>query len=333
MGSSDATLSLTVYIITFILGFPTNLLAFFTFLRKVRRKPMPIDILLLNLTVSDLLFLIFLPFKMQEVVSHMAWNLPEFLCPLSGFVFYMTIYSSIFFLTAISVERYLGVAYPIQHVLRRRPVYAVAASIFFWTFSALNLSIVCIIPFIHSSNSSIFISSFSLNRWAGDTKVQNNACYENFTQAQLDVLLPVRLELCLFLFLVPFLISCFCYISFIRILSKLHNIDRRRRLRAIALALVTLLVFTLCFVPYNVSHVVGFITWKNPSWRDRTLLLSTFNACLDPFIFYLSSSTLRGAVRDVMKRLVVRLHRSVSCHVLSGGASDKEHKQETEDTV
>ncbi|XP_076004545.1 free fatty acid receptor 2 [Genypterus blacodes] len=279
-------LCLSVYVITFVLGFPANVLAFYTFCRKVRQKATPIDILLLNLTISDLLFLLFLPFKMQEVLNNMMWDMPYVLCPLSSFIFYMTIYNSTFFLTAVSVERYLGVAFPIQHTLKRRPVYAVAASIFFWIFSFIHLSIVFIMPFISSES-----AEHSQNSTSG---LNASVCYENFTQVQLKVLLPVRLELCLVLFCIPFLICSFCYINFIRILSKLQHIGRRRRLRAIGMALGTLLVFALCFGPYNVSHIVGFATWRSPDWRDKALLCSTFNACLDPLIFYLSSAAVRG---------------------------------------
>ncbi|KAK2844907.1 hypothetical protein Q5P01_011566 [Channa striata] len=236
---------LSIYIITFVLGLPSNILAFFTFCKKVRQKPTPIDILLLNLTISDLLFLLFLPFKMYEVLNDMVWAIPYALCPVSGFIFYMTIYNSTFFLTAVSVERYLGVAFPIQHSLKRRPVYAVAASIFFWIFSILHLSIVFIVPFIGKKAS----------EHNDTTPINSEVCYENFTEDQLDVLLPVRLELCIVLFCIPFLICSFCYINFIRILSKLNHIDRRRRLRAIGMALGTLLVFALCFGPYNVSHI------------------------------------------------------------------------------
>ncbi len=103
----------------------------------------------------------------------------------------------------------------------------------------------------------------------------------------------------------PFLhsltICSFCYINFIRILSKLPNIGRRRRLRAIGLALGTLLVFVLCFGPYNVSHVVGFITKTSPAWRDQALLLSTFNACLDPIIFYFTSAAVRNTLGAMMR--------------------------------
>uniref|UniRef100_A0A3P9H4X2 G-protein coupled receptors family 1 profile domain-containing protein n=1 Tax=Oryzias latipes TaxID=8090 RepID=A0A3P9H4X2_ORYLA len=297
MHSCKTGLCLPVYIVTFVLGFPANVLAFYTFCKK-----------------------------MQEVMNDMVWKLPYALCPLSGFVFYMTIYTSTFFLTAVSVERYLGVAFPIQHSLKRRPVYAVAASIFFWIFSFLHLSIVFIVPFIGQVESPNSTSPSGMS--------QKEVCYKNFTEAQLQVLLPVRLELCIVLFCIPFLISSFCYINFIRILSKLQHIDRRRRLRAIGMALGTLVVFALCFGPYNVSHIVGYITKKSPTWRDKALLCSTFNACLDPFIFYFSSSAVRGTVGKVVEGVKHSLSRCMSCHMFQASqrginrtTQDKKHKQ------
>ncbi|XP_077383581.1 free fatty acid receptor 2 [Festucalex cinctus] len=313
MQQCSTELCLSVYVITFVLGFPTNVLAFYTFCTKVRQKATPIDILLLNLTISDLLFLLFLPFKMQEAMNNMLWEMPDVLCPMSGFVFYMTIYNSTFFLTAVSVERYLGVAFPIQHSLKRRPLYAVGASVFFWIFSFTHLSIVFIVPFIGASDEPVSATAESNVTTPTPTATPDKVCYDNFSPAQLDVLLPVRLELFLVLFCIPFLICSFCYINFIRILSRLQHIDRRRRLRAIGMALGTLLVFAVCFGPYNVSHVVGFITWRNPEWRDKALLCSTFNACLDPLIFYFSSSAVRGTVGNVMKGARARLSGCLSC--------------------
>lgn len=341
-------LCLSVYILTFVLGFPSNVLAFYTFCKKVRQKPTPIDILLLNLTISDLLFLLFLPFKMQEIMNNMIWDLPYLLCPLSGFIFYMTIYNSTFFLTAISVERYLGVAFPIQHSLKRRPGYATAASIFFWIFSTIHLSIVFIIPLIGKDSPSApldFSNSSTLQNTSANiqdnmAEAVNEVCYENFTEAQLQVLLPVRLELCVVLFCIPFLISIYCYINFIRILSNLQHIDRRRRLRAIGMAMGTLVVFALCFGPYNVSHIVGYIQWKSPDWRDKALLCSTFNACLDPFIFYFSSSAMRGSVSSVLEGVLMRLPRCLSCEMLqvwqgrvNKTGKDRERKPESSNAI
>ncbi|XP_066532188.1 free fatty acid receptor 2-like [Hoplias malabaricus] len=294
---SLSNLVLTVYSITLITGLPANLLAFYTFSRKVKQNASPIDVLLLSLTISDLIFLIFLPFRMVEA-ANLKWTMSYFLCPLSGFVFYTTIYNSTFLLTAISVERYLGVAFPIKYKLKRHPRNAVIASFMFALISMAHCSIVYIMQYYDHSNNTVLDPS------------KRNTCYEEFSTEQLNVLMPVRLELFLVLFCIPFLICCFCYINFIKILSRLPNISPKKRFRAIGLALGTLVVFIICFMPYNVSHVVGYIGWYSPSWRVYALLTSTFNACLDPFIFYFSSSALRGTFKHLMKELSRRMHLS-----------------------
>lgn len=286
-------LLLALYILTFLMGVPANILAFCAFCRKVRRKAAPIDILLLNLTISDLIFLAFLPFKMKEASDDMAWLLPYPLCPFSGFMFYVTIYNSTLLLTAVSVERYLGVAFPFRYSLCRRPRYAVLASIMFWLVSCLNLSIVYIMPYA---------------QWNNSSATPPSTCYLEFTEDELDILVRVRLELFIILFCIPFLICCFCYFNFIRILSRLPNISRRRRLRAIGLALGTLIVFAVCFGPYNASHVVGFVRQESEEWRHVALMSSTFNACLDPFIFYFSSAAVRSMVSHCCGTIMAKLH-------------------------
>ncbi|XP_030644458.1 free fatty acid receptor 2-like [Chanos chanos] len=309
-------LYLSAYITTYLIGFPSNALALYTFCRKVHRKPIPIDILLLNLTLSDLMFLAFLPFKMKETVDNMVWLLPDFLCPLSSFMFYSTIYTSTLFLTAISVERYLGVTFPFRYSVGRRSRYSVIASVFLWLFSFLNLSFVYIVP-------TLPLGSDYADR--NNSVVSSRMCYNGFHSEQLKILVNVRLELFVVLFCVPFVICSFCYINFIRILSRLPHISRRRRLRAIGLALGTLLVFAVCFGPYNVSHVVGFIREDNEAWRDLALISSTLNASLDPIIFYFSStavqSTLSRCLKAVKEKLLVLRCQKAHCCTLTQTSS------------
>ncbi|KAG1948678.1 free fatty acid receptor 2-like [Pimephales promelas] len=312
---------LIFYILTFLFGLPANILAFFTFCRKVYRKPTPIDILLLNLTISDLIFLAVLPFKMKEAIDNLHWSLPYYLCSISSFLFFSTIYTSTLFLTAISIERYLGVAFPIRYALGRRPRNAVIASCFLWLLGSLNLSIVYIVPYINSTDN----SSNSMLQPNPHVRI----CYDNFTKEQLKILLPVRLELFLMLFCIPLLICCFCYINFIRILSKLPHLGRRRRLRAIGLAVGTLLVFTISFSPYNISHVVGFIHENSEGWRHLALISSTLNACLDPIIFYFSSAAVRSAIRACVNGLKEKLHIVTCRRCCPSGPSKAEANKET----
>lgn len=299
----NSNLLLSVYMLTFLMGVPANILAFCTFCRKVYRRAAPIDVLLLNLTISDLIFLTFLPFKMKEAYDNMAWLLPYGLCPFTGFLFYVTIYNSTLLLTAVSVERYLGVAYPLRYSLCRRPRYAVIASVVFWLVTSLNLSIVYIMPYFQWSKGQ------DTNHGNGSIPVPPPpTCYLNFTEDELKIVLPIRLELFFVLFCIPFFICCFCYVNFILILSRLPNIGRRRRLRAIGLALGTLIVFAVCFGPYNASHVVGFVRQESQEWRNVALLSSTFNACLDPFIFYFSSAAVRSMLNHCCRNIVAKLH-------------------------
>ncbi|XP_035018965.2 free fatty acid receptor 2 [Hippoglossus stenolepis] len=277
MVSSEVILS--VYIITFMIGFPANLLALYAFSVKIHVKANPTDILLLNLTVSDLLFLIILPLKMYEATSSgMTWNLPDFLCSLTSFIFFSTIYTSSLLLMAVSLVRYIALAFPITYHRLHKPVYAVVMGAVIWLISLANCSIT-IITVHHPS-------------LASETPDDNvHVCYENFTEKQLDVLLPIRLEFFIVFCLVPLVICVYCYVQCILIVYSRPRISRIQKQKAIGMALGTLAVFLICVLPYNISHLVGFIEGKSPEWRYYVLLLSTFNTCIDPIIFYFSSSS------------------------------------------
>ncbi|XP_056399873.1 free fatty acid receptor 2-like [Hyla sarda] len=290
---------LAIYIFTFITGLPSNLLAFYAFLVKVRKKPTPVDIFLLNLTISDLLLLSFLPLKMREAAVGMIWDMPLFLCPLTGFFYYSSIYISTLFLTAVSVERYLGVAFPIKYKLHRKPAYATFASIIIWFLSCAHCTIVYVVQYTTPNN----ITSVT-------------KCYEQFNKEQLKILLPVRLELGVVLFFIPSIITLYCYINFVRILMSLPNIPKRRKLRAIGLAIATLVNFCICFAPYNISHIVGFIQNESPKWRVDALLLSTLNASLDPVVFYFTSTTVKKTFFYILSIIFENLRNTCPCKKL-----------------
>ncbi|KAJ6663474.1 hypothetical protein lerEdw1_009553 [Lerista edwardsae] len=281
----ERPLYLAIYLLTILTGFPTNLLALSALIQKLRTKATPNCVLLLNLTLSDLCFLAFLPFKVAEAIVG-YWPLPSALCPLSGFFYFTTIYSSTLFLTAVSVERYLGVAYPIQYKLRRHSAYAAVASLGLWACSFAHCSIVVITELQREQS-----------------LLPNATCYTDFDEVQRRILLPFRLELGIVLFLVPSLITFFCYMAFMRIVISSPHICKSKKRRAVGLVGATLAVFVICFSPYNISHVVGFIIWKSPPWRDEALLFSTLNPSLDPIIFYFSSSAVQRSCWRFLRQL------------------------------
>uniref|UniRef100_A0A6Q2YPI4 G-protein coupled receptors family 1 profile domain-containing protein n=1 Tax=Esox lucius TaxID=8010 RepID=A0A6Q2YPI4_ESOLU len=275
---------LSVYIITFLLGLPANLLALYAFIMKIHKKPTPTDILLLNLTVSDLVFLLFLPLKIHEAASDMVWTFSRSLCKVTSFLFFSTIYTSSLLLMALSVDRYLCVTFPVQYRLQRKPLYGVVSCLVIWAFSMGHLCFIYIVE----------------GKTGMEEGLEPFVCYSNFTQDQMKLVLPFRLELCVVLFIIPLLVCTFCYLNFILILSRTPNLRAEKKNRAIGMALGTLLVFLVCFLPYNVSHVQGYMIQDNVSWRPYALLLTSVNTVLDPVTFYFSSSCFQATVKRIL---------------------------------
>ncbi|XP_039553316.1 free fatty acid receptor 2-like, partial [Passer montanus] len=132
-------------------------------------------------------------------------------------------------------------------------------------------------------------------------------CYDDFSAAQLRFVLPLRLEFFFVLFLAPFSVTVFCYVGFVRALLARPALPAAKRRRAVGLAVATMLIFGLCFAPYNVSHVVGFWQGRSPGWRVYATLLSGLNAALDPLVFYCSCGAVRQALAQGWAALRGRL--------------------------
>ncbi|XP_006171761.2 free fatty acid receptor 3, partial [Tupaia chinensis] len=277
----------TVYLFTFIVGLPLNLMALVIFVGKLRHRPVAVDVLLLNLTLSDLLLLLFLPFRMVEAASGMHWPLPYIFCPLSGFLFFTTIYLTSLFLAAVSIERFLSVAYPVWYKTRPRPGQAGLVSGACWLLATAHCSVV-------------YVTEYLGNSFPSDGNKET--CYQEFREDQLAVLLPVRLEMAVVLFGVPLLITSYCYSRLVWILRRGASHRRQRRVEGLVAA--TLLNFLVCFGPYNVSHVVGYVRGESPTWRSCVLLLSTLNSCVDPLVYYFSSSGFQGDFHKLLRKLI-----------------------------
>ncbi|NXU27961.1 FFAR3 protein, partial [Thalassarche chlororhynchos] len=283
-------LVLAIYVLTFAVGFPANIFIFATLVGTARRRISPSDILLLNLMASDLLLLLLLPFKMVEAAAGMTWPLPAVLCPVASYCFYSSIYLSSLFLAALSIERYLSVVFPLQYKDRSKRGRAMAASVVLWLLACSHCSIVFVAEYHGSGNRSPAPGVPNGSDAAGLHK-----CYDDFSEDQLNFVLPLRLELFLVLFLLPFAVTIFCYINFVRALLARPNIPLEKKRRAVGLAVATMVNFGVFFAPYNVSHVVGFVEKKSPDWRVYALLLATLNAALDPVVVYFSSTAVQRA--------------------------------------
>lgn len=269
----------SVFILTFLLGVPANLSVLFVYVRKGRKRGVtPNMVYALNLCISNLLLLAWLPVKTMETVLQ-DWTLPRHLCPAYSFFFFATLYGSCLFITAVTAGRYLSVAFPIIYKRYRRTRFSCLISVALWAVVFLHLGFVLV-----AERGDSFIST------DGNTL----SCYHHFNSSQLDVLLPLRLEFAIVMFVLPLIMTTFCTVRCITLIWR-TNLRPLGKRRVLTVAVTTLAVFVVCYAPYNASHIVGFVQKTNVEWRSYALLFSSTNVFLDPVVMLmLSPAASRG---------------------------------------
>lgn len=274
-------IALFVYTLTFLLGLPANLLVLFVYARKAcKRGATPNVVYALNLCLANLALVTWLPVKALETfLKH--WTLPLALCPIYNFFLFSSLYGSCLFITAVTLGRYLSIAFPIIYKRYRHARLSCFISLAIWALVLIHLS-------------------FALVAEGGAYFVSNNnytlSCYDNFNASQLAVLLPLRLEMAIVLFFVPLIVTSFCTLHCVTLVWR-SNLPLMGKRRVLAVALSTLAVFVVCYAPYNASHIVGFVLRTNVEWRTYAMLTSSFNVFLEPVVMLmLSPAVSRGVI-------------------------------------
>ncbi|CAL8365550.1 unnamed protein product [Arctogadus glacialis] len=276
--------SLFVYCFTFLLGLPANLLVLLVYVRKARKRgATPNVVYALNLCLANLALVAWLPVKALEIFLQ-GWVLPGFLCPIYNFFLFASVYGSCLFLTAVTVGRYLSIAFPIAYKLYRRARISCFISVALWAVVLLHLSLGLV-----AEGGAFFVTQTD-----GEDGTAA-ACYDHFDASQLRVLLPLRLEMAVCLFMLPLAITCFGTLRCVTLVWR-SCLPAAGKRRVLAVALSTLAVFVVCYAPYNASHVVGFATWNDVWWRSGAMMTSACNVFLEPVVMLMLSPAMSRGI-------------------------------------
>lgn len=279
--------ALSVYCFTFLLGLPANVLVLFVYIRKARKRgATPNVVYALNLCLANLALVTWLPVKALETVLQ-NWSLPAPVCPLYSFFLFSSLYGSCLLITAVTVGRYLSIAFPIIYKRYRRARISCFISAALWGLVLLHMGIA-----MEAEKGGNFVS----------IRDDSLACYEHFNASQLVTLLPLRLEMAIVLFLLPLIVTSFCTLRCVTLVWR-SNLRPMGKRRVLIVALTTLAVFVICYAPYNTSHIVGFALKKNPEWRMYAMLTSSCNVFLEPVVMLMLSPAVS---RGIMGRICGR---------------------------
>uniref|UniRef100_UPI0037E7EDC7 lysophosphatidic acid receptor 6 n=1 Tax=Semicossyphus pulcher TaxID=241346 RepID=UPI0037E7EDC7 len=274
------------YSVIFLLGLATNSLA----LRRLCLSPCTMNstgIYMVSLSAADMFFVISLPLRIyyyhQKAKAPSGWTPGVAYCHLTFILKYISLYGGIFFLVCIAVDRYLAVVHPLASALRRQRV-AQLLSGGIWCL-VLGLSV-----------------GLPLLRTAAARPHQ--PCLLDPTYPHHRTIILVALGLVFGSFLLPTVVLLYSYCSVLSVLRQpRHRSRSKRRSRQHTLTIIywVLGVFLLCFVPYHINLLgytlthVGLLPHCGLAKVTRAvhpvmLSLASSNCCLNPLIYYFSSS-------------------------------------------
>lgn len=268
----------------FFIGLPTNTLALWVLV--LRTKKLPSTILLINLTICDLLLLLVLPFRIVYHFLGNNWTFGEPFCRIVMALFYGNMYGSVVCLALIAVDRYVALVHPFGAKTLRSNKNSVCMSVLVWI-----VVVAAAVPLLASKQ------SYEIKNLAITT------CHDALPPEQQEkYFLPYFATLFSLCFLVPLLVVLFCYSAVLRTLMA----EGQRFGHAVRVTVLMLMVFIACLLP---SNILMLLHYSKSDFANNhlyapyliTLSLSTFNSCIDPFIFYFVSKDFRKRLWEALR--------------------------------
>ncbi|XP_062361321.1 P2Y purinoceptor 1-like [Cinclus cinclus] len=280
--------------------------------REAARQPL--SLLVGNLGVADLLYVTTLPFLVSYYQQGRMWIFGQAWCRLTRSLFHLNLYASIGFLTCISIHRYLGIVHPLKARGRCQG-----------TASAGWLSIMVWVWVIAQIAPDLAFSK---------TNVTGSQCHDTTGQEHLGTYLPYTFAVTVTGFVIPFLIIIGCYCHVVFVLCRNDSVDPSLRRRSIALVVLVMVLFSICFLPYHIFRNLNlFFRWQpqgscTQASKDVyisyqvTRGLASLNSALNPLFYVVTSKDWRSRVRTI-RQSARQCLRSVSGSKTSCQAAEK----------
>ncbi|NXO04439.1 OXGR1 protein, partial [Rhinopomastus cyanomelas] len=225
-----------VYGLIFLLCFPGNIIAIFIYFFKMRPWKSS-TIIMLNLAVTDLLYITTLPFFTHYSANGNNWIFGDFMCKFIHFCFYFNMYSGIIFLSCFSVFRFLAVVYPTKCFFLQNRRWAVVTCVIVWIISLVAISpLGFLIATRHREN--------------------RTSCPDLAASENVDIVRRYNWLLTSLAFFLPLLTVTLCYVFIIYTLATGPQTQACYKEKARRLAFLLLVVFYVCFLPFHVFRGV-----------------------------------------------------------------------------
>ncbi len=242
------------------------------------------NVFILNLAVSDLLFTFGLPFWASYYIW--GWTFGEVGCKAVKFFFYVGFYSSVLFLTLMTVQRYMAVVHPLSDWERCRSLSV--SPFIVWILSGA-------VALLGSLHSKVMIESDSQYCEYGSVEWKSGIAY--FQNA---------------FFFIAFVIMGYCYSRMLRAIAKSRTNKRHKTVR---LTFFIVLLFFIGWAPYNIVMFLKSLTFHPFTDCEVSIrldyayyacrMIAFSHCCINPAILVFVDARFCNTLREISRRFCV----------------------------
>ncbi|XP_039613996.1 C3a anaphylatoxin chemotactic receptor-like [Polypterus senegalus] len=300
--------SVVLYSLIFVLGVPGNAIVIWFTVLKLNRTVN--TTWFLNLAVADFICCLSLPFLIASILLKNTWPYGNILCKIIPSIIILNMFSSVFILTLISIDRFLLVTKPVWSQNNRTVRWARLLSGAAWFLAAL----MCLPIVIHKEE------KFSSN---------STYCVYNQTPQSKKAMVFTRV---IFGFLVPFFIIC---VSYTLITLKVKNSQFGKSRKTFKVILAVIVAFFICWTPY---HIIDILNIQDMSVEMEetivsldhfTICLTYFNSCLNPFLYVFMGPEFRSKFKMSLSKLL----ESAFSEEATGSTSNPKSRKSRDENV
>ncbi|KAM4026494.1 atypical chemokine receptor 3 isoform 1-T1 [Anomaloglossus baeobatrachus] len=296
-----------VHIFIFVVGLLANSVVIWLNLQS-KTTGYETHLYIFNLAVADLCVLLTLPVWIVSLVQHNQWPMGEMTCKVTHLIFSINLYSSIFFLACMSVDRYLSVSLRGTISKHRRQIIRRLVCVLVWLV-AFGVSL----PdtyYLKTVSSPVTNETFCRSMYPEHT-------YKEW-------LLGMEILNILLGFIVPFAIIAVFYCLLAWSLSSSSSsslssssssaVDQERRISG-RLIVSYVVVFMMCWLPYHILvlldvfyflHLLPFSCLLDNflyAGLNITQCYSLLHCCINPVLYSLIHRNYRY---EIMKAFIFR---------------------------
>ncbi|XP_072270485.1 neuropeptides B/W receptor type 2 [Pyxicephalus adspersus] len=282
-----------IYSIICVVGLTGNTAVIYVILKAPKMRTVT-NLFILNLAIADDLFTLVIPINIAEILLH-YWPFGVVLCKIIVSIDLCNIFSSIFFLTVMSIDRYLVVWATVRSKRMPYRTYrgAKIVSLLVWV-----LVILIVLPF------TIFAGVYMDN-------MEIKSCGLCFPNPEKLWFKASRVYTLILGFAIPVSTICILYML---MLYKLRNmrlnsngkaLDKAKK-RVTVMVFVVVAVCLLCWTPYHLATIVSLTT----DLQETSVVigisyfiasLSYANSCLNPFLYAFLDDSFRKSFRKLLE--------------------------------